>query len=118
MTLLLCSRSLFLTSFELRGKQLLDAKDLFLKRATMIPPRLRAMLGPYSVEGDTYVERLDYGFGNNFKAVKGHTILLKWKITGDTWHHSGLAKPLAITKADPSAYSLDSSLTGSAAAAL
>ncbi len=45
--------------------------------------------GPYSVEGDTYVERLDYGFGANFRVVKGHTIPLKWKVEGDTWHISG-----------------------------
>lgn len=27
--------------------------------------------GPYSVQGDTYSERLDYGLGENFNVVKG-----------------------------------------------
>jgi hypothetical protein len=44
---------------------------------------------PYSVKGDTYLERLDYGLGSDFKVVKGHVIALKWKVTGDTWHISG-----------------------------
>jgi len=45
--------------------------------------------GPYSVRGDTYSERLDYGLGNDFKVVKGHVISLKWKLDGNTWHISG-----------------------------
>jgi hypothetical protein len=45
--------------------------------------------GLYSVKGDTYSERLDYGLGNDFKIVKGHVMSLKWKLDGNTWHISG-----------------------------
>lgn len=45
--------------------------------------------GPYSVKGDTYSERLDYGLGNDFDVVKGHVISLKWKVDGNQWHISG-----------------------------
>jgi opacity protein-like surface antigen len=45
--------------------------------------------GPYSVKGDTYTERLDYGLGADFKVVQGHAIPLKWKLDGNTWHITG-----------------------------
>ena len=45
--------------------------------------------GPYSVKGDTYSERVDYGIGADFKVVKGHVVSFKWKLDGNTWHISG-----------------------------
>ena len=45
--------------------------------------------GSYSIKGDTYSERLEYGLGNDFNVVKGHVIPLKWKLDGNMWHISG-----------------------------
>ena len=53
--------------------------------------------GPCSLKGDTYTETPEYGFGQDFDAIKGSSHAFKAKVVGNRWHSDGkLASGLTI----------------------
>jgi hypothetical protein len=74
---------------EIEIKNVTDSHFMWFKHKEGSSTITDAGGGPYSVKGDTYLEKVDYGLGGDFKVVKGHVISLKWKVDGDTWHSSG-----------------------------
>jgi hypothetical protein len=49
----------------------------------------RAAGGTYTLEGDKYTEKIEYGMSSDYKAVKNASHTFKCRIDGDTWHHTG-----------------------------
>ena len=49
----------------------------------------RAAGGTYTLTGDNYTEKIEYGMSGDFDAVKNAAHTFKCRIEGDTWHHTG-----------------------------
>ena len=49
----------------------------------------RAAGGTYTLEGDRYTEKCEYGFGNDYAVIKNAAHAFTCRIEGDTWHHTG-----------------------------
>lgn len=49
----------------------------------------RAAGGTYTVAGDKYTEKIEYGFGDDFDAIKNASHTFTGHIDGDTWQHKG-----------------------------
>ena len=49
----------------------------------------RAAGGTYTLTGDAYTERIEYGMGDDFDGIKNASHAFKCRIEGDTWHHTG-----------------------------
>jgi hypothetical protein len=49
----------------------------------------RAGGGKYTLKGDSYAERVEYGAGDDFDAVKNAEHTFNCKIEGDRWFHTG-----------------------------
>jgi hypothetical protein len=57
----------------------------------------RAAGGSYTLKGETYEETPEYGFSDDFEAIKGKTHAFKAKVEGTKWHSDGmLASGLTI----------------------
>src|SRR5262249_28562333 len=57
----------------------------------------RAAGGFCTLKGDTYEESPEYGFSDDFEAIKGKTHTFKAKVQGNRWHSDGkLADGLTI----------------------
>jgi hypothetical protein len=49
----------------------------------------RAAGGTYTLRGDAYTEKIEYGVGNDFQGIKNASHPFKCRIEGDTWFHTG-----------------------------
>ena len=49
----------------------------------------RAAGGTYSLHGDSYTEKVEYGMGDDFDVIKNSTPSFTCKVTGDKWYHTG-----------------------------
>jgi hypothetical protein len=49
----------------------------------------RAAGGTYTLRGDTYTEKVEYGMGDDFDVIKNTQHPFMCKIEGDSWQHSG-----------------------------
>lgn len=49
----------------------------------------RAAGGTYTLVGDSYIEKVEYGFGADFEGIKNAKHPFTCKIEGDTWYHNG-----------------------------
>jgi hypothetical protein len=49
----------------------------------------RAAGGTWTLAGDTYTEKIEYGMSNDFDVIKNASHPFKCRIEGDTWTHSG-----------------------------
>ena len=49
----------------------------------------RAAGGTYTLKGDSYTEKIEYGMSSDFNVIKNGTHTFKCRIEGDTWHHTG-----------------------------
>ena len=57
----------------------------------------RAAGGSYTLVGDAYTEKIEYGMSDDFDTIKNASHAFTCRIEGDTWHHSGkLANGTAI----------------------
>jgi hypothetical protein len=45
--------------------------------------------GTYTLRGDTYTEKVEYGMSSDFDVVKNAQHPFTCKIEGDTWQHIG-----------------------------
>jgi hypothetical protein len=50
---------------------------------------LAALGGTYTAKGEEYVEIPEYGVGEGLEPLKGKEQVLKWKVEGNKWSHSG-----------------------------
>jgi hypothetical protein len=57
--------------------------------------------GKYTVEGDRYVEHVDFVVGEDLKSFVGNDHPFTWKIEDGKWHHTG------VTKSDQGDYKID-----------
>lgn len=49
----------------------------------------RAAGGTYTLRGDTYTEKVEYGMGEDFEVIKNAEHPFTAQVEGDTWHHIG-----------------------------
>jgi hypothetical protein len=49
----------------------------------------RAAGGTWTLVGDAYTERIEYGMGGDFDGIKNASHAFTCRIEGDTWHHNG-----------------------------
>jgi hypothetical protein len=49
----------------------------------------RAGGGTFTLAGNKYTERIDYGFGPDFESIYNTEATFTCKIEGDTWFHTG-----------------------------
>ena len=49
----------------------------------------RSAGGTYTLTGDAYTERIEYGMGDDFDGIKNASHAFKCRIEGDTWYHTG-----------------------------
>lgn len=49
----------------------------------------RAAGGTQTLKDDVYAETPEYGFSQDFDAIKGRTHSFKCKVEGNKWHHDG-----------------------------
>ena len=49
----------------------------------------RSAGGTYTLAGDAYTERIEYGMGDDFDGIKNASHAFKCRIEGDTWYHTG-----------------------------
>jgi hypothetical protein len=49
----------------------------------------RAAGGTYTLAGDQYTEKVDYGVGSDFDGIKNASHTFTCRIEGDTWYHTG-----------------------------
>src|SRR5215510_11433108 len=45
--------------------------------------------GPYTLKGERYEEKLEYGVGDVFKMLKGKPQSFECKVEGNKWYHNG-----------------------------
>ena len=45
--------------------------------------------GSYTLNGDSYQETPEYGFGNDFNVVKSKPQTFTCRVDGNKWYHSG-----------------------------
>jgi hypothetical protein len=50
---------------------------------------LRGAGGVYSLQGNVYVETVEYGVGSVFGTIVGRTHTFTFRIEGDQWFHTG-----------------------------
>jgi hypothetical protein len=48
-----------------------------------------AIGGPYTLKGERYEERPEYGLSDVFTIVKGKPQSFEWKVEGNKWYHNG-----------------------------
>jgi hypothetical protein len=49
----------------------------------------RAAGGTWTLAGDAYTEKIEYGMSNDFDAIKNASHPFNCRIEGDTWYHTG-----------------------------
>jgi hypothetical protein len=49
----------------------------------------RSAGGTYTLAGDQYTEKIEYGVGSDFEGIKNASHTFTCRIEGDTWHHTG-----------------------------
>jgi hypothetical protein len=49
----------------------------------------RAAGGTWTLAGDAYTEKIEYGMGDDFDVIKNASHAFQCRIEGDTWHHNG-----------------------------
>jgi hypothetical protein len=49
----------------------------------------RAAGGGYTLKGETYEERPEYGISDDFDLIKGKPQTFTWRLEGNKWHHTG-----------------------------
>ena len=49
----------------------------------------RAAGGTWTLRGDAYTEKIEYGVGSDFDVIKNASHPFKCRIEGDTWYHTG-----------------------------
>jgi hypothetical protein len=86
-----------LTKTEITLKHVTPVSFLWVTYDSETKQVLRMAGGTYTLKGEQYVERPQYGLGEDFEQIREKAHAFTLKIEGDTWHHNGaLADGLKI----------------------